>query len=103
MAKSQTFLGVTVAMLYRMRAAHGDNYALELEPDGVSGTVTAASTWGQVIVHFNYTAEREEVRVTILKKPMLLPAPLLWAGLTRVARETQQQIEAESLGGPQAA
>jgi hypothetical protein len=79
MSKVQTFKGVTKAVLEYLHEVGGRDFITEFQEDGRRGTITGASGLGRVSLHFDYDEPRAEMTLTILKKPMLAPASLLWA------------------------
>jgi hypothetical protein len=86
MPSSHTFSGVTPEVLKRLHASNESNYTLDLNVNGASGTITAKSGVGEVVVAFDYVAERAEVALTILNKPTFVPAPLVWAEFSLALR-----------------
>ena len=53
----------------------------ELDVDQSGGTVCRPLLLGKVIVRFTHDRAREEMTVTIVRKPKLLPEAVLWAGV----------------------
>ncbi len=84
MPDTHVFSGVTPEVLDRLGGADdgSGNYTLELDPDRRGGKLTRRSGMGEVVVRFDHDVERAELTVTIVKKPMLLPAVALWAEMT---------------------
>jgi hypothetical protein len=89
------FQGVTLAGLVRMHAEGGGDHVVELDPDQRGGTVRRPTPLGEVTVRFTHDRAREEMMVTIVSKPKLLPAAVLWAG---VARALQRAVPDERRG-----
>lgn len=81
------FSGVTVAALVRMHDAGSSEYALDLDPDRRGGAVRRPTPLGDVVVRFTHDRERAEMHVTIVSKPRLLPAAVLWAGVAMALRQ----------------
>ena len=100
MAKRQTFRGVTIAVLQQMRAVNNGDFTLEFEQHGVSGTVAGGTPLGNVVLHFHYAEERAEMTLTILKKPMFVPFPILWAEFSRTVREAAAALDQAMSGTP---
>jgi hypothetical protein len=101
MSNSRIFRGVTLAVLNRMReanepATNKNSYAFHLNPDGKTGIISGKSSVGDVVIGFDYAETRAEVTVTILNKPMFVPAALVWAELSYALR-----CATEALGTPQ--
>jgi hypothetical protein len=67
------------------------SHALELDPDGAGGLITTHSPMGDVIVHFSYNEELAELTLTIVKKPMLVPARMIVEGTSQVLRKVAAQ------------
>ena len=86
MPSSHTFFGVTPEVLKRLHASNESDYTLDLYANGASGTIVAKSGVGEVVVAFDYVAERAEVALTILNKPTFVPAPLVWAEFSLALR-----------------
>ncbi len=86
MSKTRVFPGVTFALLSRMREDDGGEYALAVDPGRVGGIVHKPTPLGEVIVRFEHDDRRAEMTVTILRKPALLPAAVLWAGVSHALR-----------------
>ena len=86
MSSKRVFSGVTLDVLTRMREEDSGDYALTLESDRIGGTVNKPTPFGCVVVRFDHDARRAEMTVTILHKPLLLPAALLWAGVSHALR-----------------
>ncbi|HKM61297.1 MAG TPA: hypothetical protein VJY39_02290 [Acidisphaera sp.] len=94
MTKSHTFSGVTLAVLQRMSETNRNDYVLVLDEERRTGTVTGKSPLGDVAVRFDYTIERAEMRLTVLKKPMFVPLPMLWAEFSLALREATTDLAA---------
>jgi hypothetical protein len=94
MANSHTFTGVTLAVLQRMRETNTRNYILELDEERRTGTVTGKSPLGDVAVRFDYVTERAEMRLTVVKKPLFVPLPMLWAEFSLALREATAELAA---------
>jgi hypothetical protein len=86
MSKTRVFPGVTFALLSRMREEDGDDYALAVDPGRIGGTVHKPTPLGEVVVRFEHDDQRAEMTVTIVSKPALLPAAVLWAGVSHALR-----------------
>ena len=77
------FAGVTLALLERLHAAGDSDYALQLDPDRRGGTVRRPTPLGEVVVRFAHDPARATMTVTILHKPRLVPAAVVWSGVAR--------------------
>jgi hypothetical protein len=86
------FQGITLAALVRMHGEGGGDHVVELDPDQSGGTVRRPTPLGEVAVRFTHDRAREEMTVTIVRKPKLLPEAVLWAG---VARALQRAVPGE--------
>ena len=91
MPSSHTFFGVTPEVLKRLHASNESDYTLDLYANGASGTIVAKSGVGEVVVAFDYVAERAEVALTILNKPTFVPAPLVWAEFSLALRNASAE------------
>jgi hypothetical protein len=92
MSTSRTFSGVTVEDLSRIkglgRAEHGVVFD---PPDGPCGNVTSRTPFGECVVAFVYVSARAELTLTIVKKPWLIPASLLWSGFLETLGRCREQ------------
>ncbi len=86
MSSRHIFSGVTLEVLSRLQAEDDGSYVLELDRNRIGGTLTRRSGLGDIIVRFDHDSQRREMAVTILKKPMLLPTPLLLAEMSLALR-----------------
>ena len=91
MPSSHTFFGVTPEVLKRLHTSNESDYTLDLYANGASGTIVAKSGVGEVVVAFDYVAERAEVTLTILNKPMFVPAPFVWAEFSLALRNASAE------------
>ena len=91
MSKTHIFSGVTMEVLNRMREEDSGDYTLELDPHRIAGTVNKPTPLGHVVVRFDHDNQRSEMTVTILKKPMLLPTAVLWAGVSHALRRASAE------------
>jgi hypothetical protein len=83
MATSRAFSGVTVRVVNRIRQVAHDEHGVVFDPsDGTTGTATAHTGIGDCVVHFVHDGVQSVLVLTLVKKPMLLPAALLWSGLS---------------------
>jgi hypothetical protein len=80
------FQGITLAALVRMHAESSSDHVVALDPDQRGGTVHRPTPLGEVVVRFTHDRAREEMMVTIVKKPKLLPEAVLWAGVALALR-----------------
>jgi len=83
---THVFSGVTLQVLDRLRGEDDGSYVLELNPDRTGGTLTRRSGMGDVVVRFVHDNARAQMAVTIMKKPMLVPTPLLLAEMSAALR-----------------
>ena len=106
--KTHVFSGVTLEALLSLRdqsglaSQAGGNYAVELDPDGVGGLFKIDIGMGDVVVRFSHNSEHAELTLTIVKKPIFLPAAAIWAGTSQVLRNASGRSGlpiAKSTGG----
>ena len=83
MSRTHIFSDITFELLGRLEVEDGADYVLKLDPDRMGGTVSKPTPLGDVVVRFEHDNLRAEMTVTILKKPLLLPAAVLWAGVSQ--------------------
>lgn len=96
-SNTHVFSGVTPQAITSLRdqagkqSQPGMSYALELDPDGVGGLLTMHTPMGDVVVHFSYNNGLSELTLTIVKKPMLVPARMIVEGTSQVLRQAAAQ------------
>lgn len=101
-AKTRVFPGVTLAALMSLNdqssigGETGGGYKLALDADGVGGLLTLNVGVGDVIVRFSHNSDRNELTVTIVKKPMLLPTAAIWAGTSQVLRQAAERASSSA-------
>ena len=86
MSRKHIFAGVTSETLGRLPQWDDGSFELQLDRDRIGGTLTRRTGLGEVVVRFNHDNERAEMTVTIVKKPMLMPTPLLLAEMSLALR-----------------
>ncbi len=83
MSDSRTFSGITADVLGRIKQAGSAEYGIAFDPaDGPAGTASGRTPLGECIVEFAHDNANAALLLTLVKKPMLLPAGVLWRGLT---------------------
>lgn len=91
MSRTHIFSGVTIEVLNRMREQDSADHGLERDPDRIGGTVNKPTPFGHVVARFDHDNQRAEMTVTTLHKPMLLPAAVLWVGVSHALRRASGQ------------
>lgn len=86
MSAKHVFTGVTREVLDRLQREDDGSYVLALDPGRISGTLKRRSGMGDIVVRFNHDSRRAEMTVEIVKKPMLLPTPVLLAEMSFALR-----------------
>jgi hypothetical protein len=92
-SKTHVFPGVTLQALASLRdqpatpGQGGANYSLKLDPDGTGGLFTVNIGIGDVVLRFDHNAERAELTMSIVKKPMLVPSSAIFSQASQVLRE----------------
>lgn len=88
MSASRIFSGVTVTVINRIKqVAHGEYGIVFDPPDAAKGTAAARTPIGDFVMHFVHDSAESVLVLTLVKKPMLLPAVLVWSRLgTEVER-----------------
>ncbi len=92
-AAARTFTGVTPELARRVKAlAFADHGVVFDPPDASSTTATARTPLGDCVIALVHDEERAELRLTLVRKPLLLPETALWsafeAALDRCRRES---------------
>lgn len=81
MSASRVFSGVTVEVIYRIKQiAHAERGVIFDPADGTSGIAVGRTPFGDCVVGFAHDSAQAVLVLTLLKKPMLLPAGVLWRG-----------------------
>jgi hypothetical protein len=92
MSTSRTFSGVTVEDLSRIKGLGRVEHGVVFDPpDGPCGNVTSQTPFGECVVAFVYVSARAELTLTIVKKPWLIPAGLLWSGFLETLGRCREQ------------
>ena len=87
MPPRHTFTGISPAILVKLREARRWPVRFDFSEDGRTGTAIGTLPIGTLEIGFNYASESQELTLTILKKPMLVPAPFVWAEFSMAIRE----------------
>jgi hypothetical protein len=83
MAASRTFASVTADLVHRIKQVAHEQHNVTFEPpDGTKGTATGRTPFGDCIVHFAHDAAQAVLVMTLVKKPMVLPATLMWSAFS---------------------
>ena len=81
MSNSRTFPGVTAEILGRIKGLGLTEYGVVYDPpDGPRSTASSRTRFGECVVEFVHDSARAELTLTIIKKPSLVPAGMLWGG-----------------------
>jgi hypothetical protein len=100
MSGIRTFSGVTTEILRRMQELTRASYGVVYDPpEGSSGTATSQTPLGQFVVEFALDNQKDELTLTLVKKPPLLPDELLWSGFVTTldsCREPSSPSSSES-------
>ncbi len=85
MAESRTFASVTADHLDRLKQVARDRHGISFDPpDGAKGVATGHSPFGDCIVHFVHDNAQAVLSLTLVRKPMLLPAGMMWSSFEAV-------------------
>jgi hypothetical protein len=83
MPNTRTFPDVTAEILSRMKEfGHAEYGIVYNPPDGPISTATSQTPLGECVIEFVHDAEKDELTLTLVKKPWLLPESLLWNGFS---------------------
>jgi len=93
MASRHTFKGVTPAILRQLAESRRGAIRVVFNKDGCTGRASGTLPIGWVDVSFSYAKDQRELVLTVLKKPMLVPTPLLLAEFTLALREAASAID----------
>jgi hypothetical protein len=93
MSSSRIFPGVTDEILARMKALGRTEYGMAYDPpDGPISKATARTPFGECVIEFAHDSAKAELKLTLVKKPWLLPEGMLWNGFA----ETLERCRNES-------
>jgi hypothetical protein len=83
MAVTRTFSSVTDDLMHRIKQVARDQHGILFDPpDGVTGTATGRTPLGECVVRFVYDSAQAELVMTLVKKPLMLPAGFLWTAFS---------------------
>lgn len=83
MALTRTFSSVTADLMHRIRQVAREEHGILFDPpDATKGTATGRTPLGECIVHFAYDSVQAELVMTLVKKPLMLPAGFLWTAFS---------------------
>jgi hypothetical protein len=81
---STTFGSISGEIVARMKELGRSRYGIVFDPpEGPNGTATGQTPLGECVIEFAHDSGRDELTLTVVKKPWLLPESLLWSGLQR--------------------
>ena len=95
-SKTHVFPGVTLQTLESMQSKPGGSYKLALDPEGFRGSLTLDVGVGEVVVRFSHDSARNELTLTLVKKPIFVPASMIWTGAEQMLRQAGEQPSAPS-------
>jgi hypothetical protein len=92
MPSTRTFAGVTAAILIRMKEFGRAEHGIVYDPaDGASGTATSETPLGECVIEFAHDGATDELTLTLVKKPWLLPESVLWNGFAATLERCRQE------------
>ena len=81
MPSSRTFAGISSEVVGRMKEYGRSQYGIVFDPpEGPNSIATGQTPLGECVIEFAHDDERQELSLTLVKKPWLLPESLLWNG-----------------------
>jgi len=91
MSSSTTFSSIPAEIVIRMKEFGHSRYGIVFDPpEGPSGTATAQTPLGECVIEFVHDSAREELTLTLVRKPWLLPESLLWSGFQRTLERCRE-------------
>jgi hypothetical protein len=79
MAASRSFASVTAEHLDRLKQLARDRHGIAFDPpDGPTGAATGRTPFGECVVHYAHDDAAAVLVVTLIRKPMALPAGFMW-------------------------
>jgi hypothetical protein len=92
MRNTRTFTGVTPAVVSLMKEIGLTKYGIVYDPpDGPAGTATSQTPLGDCVVEFQHDRATAELKLTLVRKPWLLPEGLLWDGFVTMLQQCRGQ------------
>jgi hypothetical protein len=92
MSNSRTFSDVTVEALSRIKELGRAEYGVIFDPpDTPRSNATSQTPFGECVIAFVHDSARAELTLTIVKKPWLIPASMLWSGFLETLGRCREQ------------
>jgi hypothetical protein len=92
MPATRKFSGVSAAMVVRMKEYSRSQYGVVFDPpEGPNSIATSQTPLGECVIEFAHDSEREELALTVVKKPWLLPEGLLWNGFVETLERCREE------------
>ena len=92
MPTSRTFSGISDEIVGRMKAYGRSHYGIVFDPpEGPNSTATSQTPVGECVIEFAHDSAQQELTLTIVKKPWLLPESLLWNGFLRTLEHCSEE------------
>jgi hypothetical protein len=91
MQSTRALSGVTAEILSCLKELGREHGILYDPPDGASFTATRPTRLGDVVMNFVHDGAKDELTVTIVQKPILVPEKALWNGLVATLERFQKE------------
>jgi hypothetical protein len=92
MSSTRTFSDVTAEVVGRMKEFARANYDIVFDPpDGPTSIATSQTPLGECVIEFVHNPAKAELKLTLVKKPWLLPESVLWSGFTETLARCRRE------------
>ena len=92
MSVTGIFCSVSTEIAIRLKEVGRSRYGIVFDPlEGQSGTATGQTPLGECVIEFVHDSAREELTLTLVRKPWLLPESLLWMGFQRTLERCREK------------
>jgi hypothetical protein len=92
MSNTRAFSGVTAEVVSRMKDFARANYDIVFDPpDGPTSIGTSQTPLGECVIEFVHDPAKDELTLTLVKKPWLLPESMLWNGFTETLEHCRNE------------
>ena len=84
MSDSRTFTDIDRRTWERIKALGRQQHGTVFAPaEGLAGTATTSTPVGTVVIAYTFDPGSQHLTYTIVNKPFLVPAPMIWDGIER--------------------
>jgi hypothetical protein len=92
MPESKTFENVSATTWQRMKTLGEQKHGTRFEQvDDSSGQATTNTPFGRLVLAYAHNPEQNSITYTIISKPLMVMAPLVWSGIESTLEGCRQQ------------